>query len=83
MLVKQLRPDLVLFLKKRNLKKKFERLVVKFIQNPHHSSLNTKILEPKSLRIYSFRVDKKYRAIFVFLAPNLMEIIDTNNHYSL
>jgi hypothetical protein len=32
-----------------------------------HSSLNTELLEPKHRLIYSFRIDKKYRALFICL----------------
>jgi len=39
------------------------------------------MLEPKELRIYSFRVDLQYRAVFVFADKETVEIIDINNHY--
>ena len=29
----------------------------------------------------SFRIDRKYRAIFIFRDKNTIEIIDVNNHY--
>jgi len=31
--------------------------------------------------IYSFRINVKYRAIFIFIAPDEIEIVDINNHY--
>jgi len=34
----------------------------------------------KYLRIYSFRIDKKYRAIFIY-TNNEVEIITITNHY--
>lgn len=43
--------------------------------------MHTEILEPKELRIYSFRIDDRYRAIFVFVDSKTVEIIDINNHY--
>lgn len=81
MRIKPLRQDLILFLKRRNLLKKFEKQGLTFCKNPSHPSLNTEILEPKKLKIYSFRVDRKYRAIFIFLKKDLIEIVDVNNHY--
>lgn len=81
MSVKQLRSDLFIYLKRHNLKKKFDKQVKIFEQNPRHPSLNTEILEPKHLKIYSFRIDKKYRVIFIFTSSDEIEIIDINDHY--
>jgi len=36
-----------------------------FEKDYRHSSLNTELLEPKHLRIHSFRIDIQYRAIFI------------------
>ena len=44
-------------------------------------NLKFELLEPKQLRFYSFRIDKKYRAIFIFRNSDTIEIIDANNHY--
>lgn len=79
--VKPLRADLEEYLKKHNLVKKFNKQIKLFSVNPRHPSLHTEILEPKSLKIYSFRIDKKYRAIFITLTIEEVEIIDINNHY--
>lgn len=49
--------------------------------NSNHPSLHTEVLEPKYLKIHSFRVNKKYRAIFLYRGPDIVEIIDVNNHY--
>lgn len=46
-----------------------------------HSSLNTELLEPKRMKIWSFRIDRKYRAIFIFRKRGTIEIIDVNDHY--
>lgn len=48
------------YLKKRNLTKKFEKQKKFFEQNPFHQSLETELLEPKSMRVWSFRIDRKY-----------------------
>ena len=81
MKIKPLRRDLILFIKRRSLLKKFEKQATVFCDNPSHPSLNTEILEPKKLKIFSFRIDRKYRAIFIFLKKDLIEIVDINNHY--
>lgn len=80
MRIKPLRNDLKKFLKNHQLVKKFEKQKKLFEIDYLHPSLNTEILEPKSLRIYSFRIDKKYRAIFIIVKGEA-EIIDINKHY--
>lgn len=52
-----------------------------FETNPKHPSLNSERLAPKGLKIYSFRVDHKYRAIFILINTDDAEIIDINDHY--
>lgn len=81
MQVKLLRDDLKKYLDTHGLTKKFEKQLILFQNNPKHPSLNTERLEPKSLKIYSFRIDRKYRIIFILLSPNQIEIIDINDHY--
>lgn len=80
MKVKPLRNDLKKFLKNHQLVKKFEKQKKLFETDYLHPSLNTEILEPRSLRIYSFRIDKKYRAIFIIVKGEA-EIVDINKHY--
>lgn len=46
----------------------------------YHPSLSVEILEPKHLKIYSFRLDKKYRVIFILIKGEV-EIITVTNHY--
>lgn len=81
MKVKPLRSDLQRYLNQHNLNKKFNKQVNFFIDNPSHPSLQTERLEPKSLKIYSFRIDRKYRAIFILTSPDEIEIVDINDHY--
>lgn len=81
MQVKPLRTDLQKYVKIHNLSKKFSKQLEKFIENPRHPSLHTEILIPKHLKLYSFRIDRKYRAIFILLSSNLAEIVDINDHY--
>lgn len=76
-----LRADQEKFLKKRNLLHKYEKQKGLFEENIFHPSLNFELLEPKHMHIYSFRVDRKYRASFIFLNPELVEVVDVTNHY--
>ncbi len=69
------------YLKKKQLQKKFQKQKELFENNPLHPSLNTELLEPKRLRIWSFRLDRKYRVFFFFRSRDTIEIIDINNHY--
>lgn len=73
--------ELLKYLQKHKLEKKFIKQKQLFEDNVFHPSLETELLEPKHLRIWSFRIDKKYRAIFIFRDSNMVEIIDVNNHY--
>jgi len=81
MQIKPIRDDLDKYLKKHNLEKKYEKVKGFFEQDPLHPSLNTELLEPKDRLIYSFRLDKKYRAIFIYVDDNTIEIIAFTNHY--
>jgi len=78
--IKPLRPDLNKYLKRHGLEKKFGKQLKLFQESPSHPSLNTELLEPKKLRIYSFRIDRKYRAIFIYRNGEV-EVIDINLHY--
>jgi len=78
--IKALRVDLIAYAKKRSLLKKLRKQIGIFEQNPKHPSLNTEALEPRKLKIYSFRIDKRYRAIFIYIDGEV-EIIDINLHY--
>jgi len=73
--------EIIRYLQAHGLLKKFEKQIDFFVENPFHPSLDTELLEPKDLRIWSFRVDRKYRAIFIFRSFDTVEIIEINNHY--
>ncbi len=81
MTLKALRPDLKAYLKDRGLLKKWQKAVLLFNGNIKHPSLNVELLEPKWRGIYSFRIDKKYRALF-FLDKEQAEVFQITNHYS-
>ncbi|MFH0987730.1 MAG: type II toxin-antitoxin system mRNA interferase toxin, RelE/StbE family [Patescibacteria group bacterium] len=69
------------YLKKRGLEKKFKKQKRLFEKNPFYPGLKTELLEPRKMRIWSFRIDRKYRAIFIFRERTAVEIIDINDHY--
>lgn len=73
--------DLEKYIAKRGLQKKFEKQKLLFEINPFHPSLNTELLVPREMKIWSFRIDRKYRALFIFHDKSTIEIIDVNNHY--
>lgn len=73
--------EILNYMSARGLERKFEKQIALFTENPFHPSLETELLEPKHLRIWSFRVDRKYRAIFIFRERDIIEILDVNNHY--
>jgi len=81
MTIKPIRDDLDKYLKKHNLEKKYKKAKGFFEQDPLHPSLNTELLEPKDRLIYSFRLDRKYRAIFIYVDKDTVEIIVITNHY--
>ena len=66
MKIKPLREDLKKYLQKHNLEKKWDKAKKLFENDPFYPSLNTELLEPKDRLIYSFRLDKKYRVIFIY-----------------
>jgi plasmid maintenance system killer protein len=70
------------YLHKRNLARKFRKQNTLFEKNIFHPSLNTELLEPKHMRIWIFRIDKRYRALFIFRNNNTIEVIEVNDHYN-
>lgn len=76
-----LHPEIEKYLQKHNLEKKFKKQKRFFENNPFHPSLETELLEPRKLRIWSFRINRRYRAIFIFRERDIVEIIDVNDHY--
>ncbi len=80
MKVKPLNPRFEKYLKGHGLVKKFHKQLKLFQENSKHPSLNTELLKPKQMRIYSFRIDRKYRAIFGIISGEI-EIFDITDHY--
>ena len=73
--------DILEYFKRHNLEKKFFKQLNLFLINISYPSLEVELLEPKHLKFWSFRVDKKYRAIFIFRNSSMIEVLDVNNHY--
>ena len=80
MKIKPLKADIDKHLKKHQLGKKFQKAQELFEEDINHPSLKVEVLEPKHLKVFSFRLDRKYRAIFVVKAGEI-EIITVTNHY--
>ena len=81
MIIRELKPSLVKYLKRHNFEKKYSKQLALFKSNPLYPSLNTEKLEPSTYNLYSFRIDRKYRAIFGFHTSDEVEIVDINVHY--
>lgn len=70
------------FLKTHSLEKKFKKQALLLTTNPKHPSLHIERLEPKESGIYSFRIDRKYRALFFFHPHrHAIGILDITLHY--
>ena len=76
-----LHAEILQYVRKHRLEKKFTKQCSLFETNPFYPDLGTELLEPKEMKIWSFRVDRKYRAIFIFREKDTIEILDVNNHY--
>ncbi|MEJ2726286.1 MAG: hypothetical protein P8175_16925 [Deltaproteobacteria bacterium] len=79
--VLDLREDILRYLRKHGLVKKWQKAKELFENDPSHPSLNTELLEPKHRLIYSFRIDKKYRALFICLPEDKVEVVAVTKHY--
>ena len=79
--IEPLRSDILKYLRTRRLQKKWEKASVLFKQNIRHPSLNVELLEPHWRGIYSFRIDRKYRALFFITTRGTVEVFAVTNHY--
>jgi plasmid maintenance system killer protein len=68
------------YLKDKGLEKKFVKQLSFLLKNSLHFSLNLELLEPKTKGLYSFRLDRQYRVIFIFTKGDI-EVITITNHY--
>lgn len=68
---------------KYNLQKKWAKQITILSSNPRHPSLHIELLEPKDHGIYSFRIDKKFRALFIWRDDlHTLEILTITVHYN-
>jgi len=75
------REDILKYLRKHGLVKKWRKAKELFENDPSHPSLNIELLEPKHRLIYSFRIDRKYRALFICLPEANVEVVAVTKHY--
>ena len=80
MRIKPLRKNLKEFLNQHNILGKWEKSKILFEKDMRYPSLKIELLEPKWRGIYSFRLDRKYRALF-FISEGEAEIFQITNHY--
>lgn len=67
-------------IRKWHLEKKWQKALALISSNFKHPSLHTELMEPRHHGIYSFRLDKKYRALF-FIYGGEIEIFQVTKHY--
>jgi len=80
-IIVDLRGDIKEYIQRHGISRKWEKAKRLFENNPSHPSLNTELLEPKHRLIYSFRIDKKYRILFICLPEDKVEVIAVTKHY--
>lgn len=68
------------YLRERELEKKWRKACAYFEKDIRHPSLHTELLEPREEMIFSFRVDRKYRALFVIKEDKAL-VFRVTNHY--
>jgi len=67
---------------KLGVKKKLEKSLRSLEENWQHPGLRVELLEPKKMRIWSFRVDRKVRALFIWRKDlEAIEILNLTVHY--
>jgi Txe/YoeB family toxin of Txe-Axe toxin-antitoxin module len=77
-----LRPDLTKKPKKARLTKRYQKQKILFENDHRHPSLHTEKLRPTHLNIYSFRLNRQWRVVFILHNPQTVEVIDINPHYN-
>jgi len=78
--IKPLRKDIEDFIRENKLEKKWSKAKQLFLKDIKYPSLRTELMEPKWHGIYSFRLDKKYRALF-FIVKGEVEVFKITKHY--
>jgi Txe/YoeB family toxin of Txe-Axe toxin-antitoxin module len=80
MIIRELNEQQNEYLKTHQLVNKYNKAKKLFEKDVNHPSLNVELLEPKHLKFYSFRLDKKYRVVFI-VVDNEAEVVTITNHY--
>ncbi len=80
MKLKPLKEEIATYLRQHNIEKKFAKAARLFQDNPFHPSLRVEVLQPPQYRVYSFRIDQKYRALFIQVGGGA-EILAITKHY--
>lgn len=70
--------DVVKYLKSRTLIKQYKK-VKKYLISGNYVQVNLKIRQPKSEKIYYFRINKKYRALALIKNQHLI-VFDIDDH---
>ncbi len=78
--IKVVTPKVFRYLKTHGLSDKWVKAISLFKANIKHPSLNTELMEPKEEMVYSFRINKKYRALFM-INNNTAFVFRVTNHY--
>lgn len=81
MRIHPIRKDIAAYLQKHRLFQKWGKARRLFENDIRHPSLETELLEPRWHGIYSFRLDKKYRALFFIDRDGGAEVFRVTNHY--
>ncbi|PIP52566.1 hypothetical protein COX09_00925 [Candidatus Beckwithbacteria bacterium CG23_combo_of_CG06-09_8_20_14_all_47_9] len=68
-------------IKKFALAKKWQKQLKLLRTNLCHPGLNLELMEPRNMGIYSFRIDKKFRALVFFRGSGTVEILNITVHY--
>lgn len=77
-----LKPKVLKLIAKYSLKKRVKKQLKLLVNNPKHPSLHLELLRPKQYGIYSFRIDKKFRALLFFYPDKqTIEILNITVHY--
>jgi len=78
--IKIVTPKVRRYITRHGLQSKWKKCEALFMQNPKHPSLHTELLEPREEMIFSFRLDKKYRVLFM-IKNSTAFVFRITNHY--
>lgn len=78
--IRPLRKDIKQFIRNHKLAKKWAKAKQFFEGDIRYPSLRAELLEPHWRGIYSFRLDKTYRALF-FISESKAEVFQITKHY--